>query len=87
MSLGCLNKKLEKLLNGKKFQNRILNAQRVRLQKFKKQSTKVNKKNEEQQLLKKGSTTVTQRNYPQTLLKKMTHNATLKMTNKRYSKK
>lgn len=36
MSLGCLNKKLEKLLNGKKFQNRILNAQRVRLQKFKK---------------------------------------------------
>ena len=30
--------------------------------------------------------TVTQRNYPQTLLKKMTHNSTLKMTNKRYSK-
>lgn len=59
MFLGCLSKKFEKLLNGKKFQNRILNTQGVRLQKFKKQSTKVTKNNDPQLLHKKGSTTVT----------------------------
>ena len=35
MSFGCSSKELEKLLNAKKSQNRIVNTQRVRLNKFK----------------------------------------------------
>ena len=34
MLFGCSSKELAKLLNTKKIQNRILNTQRVRLQKF-----------------------------------------------------
>ena len=40
MSFGCSSKALEKLLNTKKFQKRIINSQRVRL----KISTNVTKK-------------------------------------------
>ena len=35
MPFGCSSKELEKLLNAKKIQNRIVNTERARLNKFK----------------------------------------------------
>ena len=89
MSLGCLSKELEKLLNAENFQNRI------ELKRFQKWSAKVTQKNQPQLLLKKSSANIIKKKMtdncyskidPQTLLKKWPATATQKMIEKRYTK-
>ena len=63
MSFGCSSEELKKLLNAKKFENRIINTQRGRLRKFKNDLEKWSfvrySRSDPQTLIKNWATTVT----------------------------